>query len=92
MELQELLLESNVDMKKIREKLEEMAGLQVELKIKAIENQSKIKGVLNNEQLEKLSLSFPIQKFGREGFKFKRGMIGKRWLPFNTRQSLSMFK
>jgi Spy/CpxP family protein refolding chaperone len=78
LELQELFLESNIDMEKVREKLEEIADLQVELKVKAIENQSKIKEILTNEQLEKLSLGFPMQKFGMEGSEFKWGKIGNR--------------
>ena len=56
LEFQELLLESAVDMENVRAKLEEIANLEVELKVKAIENQSKIKAVLTEEQSEKLSL------------------------------------
>jgi len=77
-ELQELLLESTVDMEKVRVNLEEIADLQVNLKVKAIENHSKIKEVLTKEQLEKLSSGFPMHKFGMEGPEFKRGMIGNR--------------
>jgi Spy/CpxP family protein refolding chaperone len=79
LEFQELLLESVVDMESVRAKLEEIADLQVELKIKAIENQSKIKEVFTDEQLEKLSLDFPMLKFGMEGFDFKRGMMENQW-------------
>ena len=85
LELKELFLESNIDMEKVREKLEEIADLQVEQKIKAIENQSKIKEVLTNEQLEKLSLGFPMQKFGMEGSESKRGKIGNRQHPSHTK-------
>ena len=85
LELKELFLESNIDMEKVREKLEEIADLQVEQKIKAIENQSKIKEVLTNEQLEKLSLGLPMQKFGMEGSESKRGKIGNQQHPSHTK-------
>jgi len=76
LELKELFLESNIDMEKVREKLEEIADLQVE---------QKIKEVLTNEQLEKLSLGLPMQKFGMEGSESKRGKIGNRQHPSHTK-------
>ena len=76
LELKELFLEFNIDMEKVREKLEEIADLQVE---------QKIKEVLTNEQLEKLSLGLPMQKFGMEGSESKRGKIGNQQHPSHTK-------
>ena len=79
LELRELLMESSVDMEKVRAKLEEMASLQVERKVKVIEHRSKIKEVLTAEQLEELSFGFPRPGFGMERFEFNRELKGKKW-------------
>ena len=79
LELQELLMESAIDMEKVRAKLEEMASLQVELKVKTIEHRSNIKEVLTEEQQEELSFGFPRPGFGLERFEFHREMKGNRW-------------
>jgi Spy/CpxP family protein refolding chaperone len=79
LDLQELLLELAIDMEKVRVKLEELASLQVEAKVKAIEHQIKIKEVLTEEQLEELSSGFPMQRFGIDRFDSGREMKGNRW-------------
>jgi len=79
LEIQEFMLESDIDMDRVREKLEEIADLQVELKVQGMENLLKIREILTEEQLEKLSLGFPMQKFGMEKFKFNRRLTGNHW-------------
>jgi Spy/CpxP family protein refolding chaperone len=79
LELQELLLESTVDMDKVRTKLEEMASLQVQVKMKAIEHQIKLKEVLTEEQLEELSSCFPMPGCSQDRFDSRREIKGNRW-------------
>ena len=73
------MMESSFDMEKVRAKLEEIASLQVDVKIKAIENKSNIKEVLTAEQLEKLSSDFPMPKLDMGNFQSNRGMRGRQW-------------
>jgi Spy/CpxP family protein refolding chaperone len=78
-EFQELLLESTINMEEVRAKLEEIASLQVEVKVKALENQLKIKEVLTDEQLAELPFGFPMSGFCVRDFEFNRGMKENRW-------------
>jgi Spy/CpxP family protein refolding chaperone len=57
------MMEEPLDMAKIRAKWEEIAQLQVELKVKALENQQKVKEVLTPEQLAKCPMGFPRLRF-----------------------------
>lgn len=66
-------------MDEVRAKLEEIASLQVEVKVKALENQLKIKEVLTDEQLAELPFGFPMSGFGVRDFEFNRGMKENRW-------------
>ncbi len=66
LEVKELLREDPVDLEKIRAKWEEIAQLQVELKVKALENQQKVKEVLTPEQLENVLWVFPDLDSGKK--------------------------
>ncbi len=63
LEVRELMMEDPLDMTKVRAKWEEIAQLQVELKVKALENQQKVKEVLTPEQLAKCPLCFSRLRF-----------------------------
>jgi Spy/CpxP family protein refolding chaperone len=63
LEVRELMMEDPLDMAKIRAKWEEIAQLQVELKVMALENQQKVKEVLTPEQLAKCPMGFPRLRF-----------------------------
>jgi Spy/CpxP family protein refolding chaperone len=63
LEVKELMMEDPVDLEKVKAKWEEIAQLQVELKIKSLENQQKIKEVLTPEQLAKCPMRFPRFRF-----------------------------
>lgn len=63
LEVRELMMEDPLDMTKVRAKWEEIAQLQVELKVKALENQQKVKEVLTPEQLAKCPLCFSRFRF-----------------------------
>ncbi len=82
LEMRELRLASEIDMEQVKSKLEEIADLQVELRMKAVERQDKVKELLTPEQLESFGLDFPRQKFNMgndtfgQGFKVSRG---SRW-------------
>ncbi len=69
LEIRELMMKDPVDMEKIRAKWEEIAQIQVELRMKAMEYQLKIKEVLTPEQLEKYFMGF-------SNFKYHRDMVG----------------
>ncbi|MDD5014095.1 MAG: periplasmic heavy metal sensor [Atribacterota bacterium] len=68
LEVKALLLEPQTELVKIRAKLEEIADLQVELKIKTIEKYLEVKDLLTPEQQEKLPLGVPSQIFALEKF------------------------
>ncbi|MDD5638206.1 MAG: Spy/CpxP family protein refolding chaperone [Atribacterota bacterium] len=76
LELKELRLAAEVDMEQVRSKLEEIADLQVELRMKAIEKQNKVKELLTPEQLENFSLGIPMQRFGMGGHNFNQDYKG----------------
>ncbi len=63
LEVKALLLEPLTEMTKIKAKYEEIAELQVEIKIKTIEGYLEIKGLLTPEQQVKLPLGVPSQIF-----------------------------
>ncbi|KUK95850.1 MAG: hypothetical protein XE08_0822 [Parcubacteria bacterium 32_520] len=63
LEVRELMMEDPLDMAKIRAKWEEIAQLQVDLKVMALENQQKVKEVLTPEQLAKCPMGFPRLRF-----------------------------
>lgn len=64
LEIRELNREGSVDLEKIKVKWEEMAQIQTELRVKALDNQLKIKELLTPEQLEKFNLNCPGQRYG----------------------------
>jgi len=66
LEVKVLLLEPKTELVKIRAKLQEIADLQVELKVKTIEKYLEIKDLLTPEQQEKLPLGVPFQIFALE--------------------------
>jgi len=63
LEVKALLLEPQTELVKIRAKLQEIAGLQVELKVKTIEKYLEVKELLTPEQQAKLPLGIPSQIF-----------------------------
>jgi len=79
LEIKEMMLESSLDMDQVRVKMEEIAQLQVELRMKAFERQDKVKEVLTPEQLESFGLGSPMQKFGMGNYNCKEGFKGSRW-------------
>lgn len=68
LDIEGLFLDAQPDMVKIRAKLQEIANLQVELKIKSIEEYSAVKGILTPEQQEKLPEGIPFQMLTLEKF------------------------
>ncbi len=66
LEVKALLLEPQTELVKIRAKLQEIADLQIELKVKTIEKYLEIKHLLTSEQQEKLPLGVPSQIFALE--------------------------
>ena len=66
LEIKALLLEPETELVKIRAKLEEIADLQVELKVKTIEKYLEVKDLLTPEQQAKLPLGVPSQIFALE--------------------------
>jgi len=89
LEMRELMLEDSIDMDQVRAKLEEISQLQVEVRVKAIERQTKIQDLLTPEQLENCGLGLSMQRFKmgnmgnnnfsqgfNQGFK---GNQGNRW-------------
>jgi len=79
LEVKALLLESQTELVKIRAKLEEIADLQVELKVKTIEKYLEVKDLLTPEQQEKLPLGIPSQIFAWEKFGTGRMMNSFCW-------------
>ena len=79
LEIKALLLEPETELVKIRAKLEEIADLQVELKVKTIEKYLEIKGLLTPEQQAKLPLGIPSQIFALEKFGTGRMMNSFCW-------------
>jgi Spy/CpxP family protein refolding chaperone len=66
LEIKILFLETEPNLVKIRAKLEEIADLQTELKMKGIEEYLEVKGILTPEQQEKLPEGIPFQIFAFE--------------------------
>jgi len=79
LEIKALLLEPETELAKIREKLKEVADLQVELKVKTIEKYLEITGLLTPEQQAKLPLGIPSQIFALEKFDMGRTMNSFCW-------------
>jgi len=79
LEIKALLLEPETELAKIREKLEEIANLQVELKVKTIEKYLEVKDLLTSEQQAKLPLGVPSQIFALEKFSTGRMMNSFCW-------------
>ncbi len=79
LEIKALLLEPETELAKIREKLKEVADLQVELKVKTIEKYLEIKDLLTPEQQAKLPLGVPSQIFALEKFSTGRMMNSFCW-------------
>ena len=63
LEIKILFLETEPNLVKIRAKLEEIADLQTELKMKEIEEYLAVKSILTSEQQEKLPEGIPFQIF-----------------------------
>ena len=74
LEVKALLLEPQTELVKIRAKLQEIADLQVELKVKTIEKYLEVKDLLTPEQQVKLPLGVPSQIFILEKFSTDRMM------------------
>jgi len=79
LEIKALLLEPETELAKIREKLKEVADLQVELKVKTIEKYLEIKDLLTPEQQANLPLGVPSQIFVLEKFSTGRMMNSFCW-------------
>ena len=79
LEVKALLLEPQTELVKIRAKLQEIADLQVELKVKTIEKYLEVKDLLTPEQQEKLPLGIPSQIFALEKFGTGRMMNSFCW-------------
>ena len=79
LEVKALLLEPQTELVKIRAKLQEIADLQVELKIKTIEKYLEVKGLLTPEQQAKLPLGVSSQIFGLEKVSTARMMHSSCW-------------
>ena len=63
LEIRILFLETEPNLVKIRAKLQEIADLQTELKMKGIEEYLAVKSILTSEQQEKLPEGIPFQIF-----------------------------
>jgi len=68
LEVKSLLLEEDPDLIKIRAKLQEIADLETEIKMKVIEEYLAVKGILTPEQQEKLPEGIPFQIFAFRKF------------------------
>ena len=81
LEVKALLLEPLTEMTKIKAKFEEIAELQVEIRVKTIERYLEIKGLLTPEQQAKLPLGVPSQIFahGKMGMDRSRMMKSYCW-------------
>jgi len=79
LEVKVLLLEPQTGLVKIRAKMQEIADLQIELKVKTIEKYLEVKNLLTPEQQEKLPLGIPSQIFALEKFGTGRMMNSFCW-------------
>ena len=81
LEIKALLLEPLTEMTKIKAKYEEIAGLQLERRVKTIEKYLEIKGLLTSEQQDKLPLGVPSQIFSYQKMVMGRDkmMMGYCW-------------
>ena len=79
LEVKALLLQPLTEMTKIKVKYEEIAGLQVEIRVKTIERYLEIKGLLNPEQQAKLPLGVPSQIFSYQKMGMGRGKMMKSY-------------
>jgi len=79
LEVKALLLEPQTELAKIKAKMQEIADLQVELKVKTIEKYLEIKDLLTPEQQAKLPLGVPSQIFALEKFSTGRMMNNFCW-------------
>lgn len=89
LEMRELKLEDPINMEQIRTKLEEISKLQVEVRMKAIERQTKFKELLTPEQLENCAAGFQMQGFnmGNMG----KSSMNKGFNPgFNQQSAVNM--
>jgi len=77
LEVKTLLLEPLTEMTKIKAKYEEIAELQVEIKVKTIEGYLVIKGLLTPDQQAKLPLGVPSQIFAYQKMGQGRGEMMK---------------
>lgn len=79
LEVKELLLQPLIDMTKMKEKFEEIAELQVEIKVKTIERYLEIKELLTPDQQAKLPLGVPSQIFARQNMGMGRSRMMKSY-------------
>jgi len=79
LEIKALLLEPLTEMTKIKAKFEEIAELQVELKVKTIEEYLEVKDLLTPEQQAKLPLGVPFQMFTRQNMGMGRSKMMKSY-------------
>ena len=79
LEVKALLLQPLTEMTKIKAKYEEIAGLQVEIRVKTIERYLEIKGLLTPEQQAKLTLGVPSQIFSYQKMGMGRGKMMKNY-------------
>jgi|GEM_PF-2003706 len=79
LEVRALLLQPLTEMTKIKAKYEEIAGLQVEIRVKTIERYLEIKGLLTPEQQAKLPLGVPSQIFSYQKMDMGRGKTMKSY-------------
>lgn len=83
LEAREMMRQNSVDMEKVKEKWEEVARIQTELRVKALEHRLEIKEVLTAEQLDQLNVNCPMERYGMgrrnyDGFKRGSGFRGNR--------------
>lgn len=76
LEIKSLFLDTKLDTSKIRAELQENANLEVELKMKKIEEYLAIKDLLTAEQQEKLPLGMPLHLFELHDVASKRLKTG----------------
>jgi Spy/CpxP family protein refolding chaperone len=79
LEVKALLLQPLTEMTKIKAKYEEIAGLQVEIRVKTIERYLEIKGLLTPEQQAKLPLGVPSQMFACQNMGMGRSRMMKSY-------------
>lgn len=79
LEVKALLLQPLTEMTKIKAKYEEIAGLQVEIRVKTIERYLEIKGLLTPEQQAKLPLGIPSQIFSYQKMSMGGGKMMKSY-------------